>query len=321
MTINSSLFKPLIGKKEASKQTAFSHNDLNRISEDRDEDCLQKAMEIAGENHFAIMPGRAIIRFEDGKAYAAHDKNALAQFEPDFDQSILLGYDKANSPRIATPAFIDSELLPENYKAIDYRSLYMQNILPKEQLGHLAQAASLHTWNSTHKFCGSCGGKTEPRAGGYQKTCPACERIFFPRTDPVVIMLAIDENNDRILLGRSHHFTQGMYSCLAGFVEPGETLEDAVRRETFEEAGIKIGRVCYSASQPWPMPHTLMIGFYAEATSTKITMDTKELEDCRWFSRDEASLLLPENQTSDLETPPAGAIAHVLIRNWINRTI
>jgi NAD+ diphosphatase len=132
-------------------------------------------------------------------------------------------------------------------------------------------------------------------------------------------MLTIDEARDRCLLGRSPHFPPGMYSCLAGFIEPGETMEDAVRRETMEESGIKVGRVRYHASQPWPMPHSLMIGVYAEAQSLDITRDTAELEDCRWFDRSETEAMLASSLgEADASAPPPGAIAHRLMRDWLD---
>jgi NAD+ diphosphatase len=131
-------------------------------------------------------------------------------------------------------------------------------------------------------------------------------------------MLAIDETGDRCLLGRSPHFPPGFYSCLAGFLEPVETMEDAVRRETHEEAGISIGQVRYHASQPWPMPHTMMVGFYAQALSMDIAMDGDELEDCRWFTRQEAMRLL-ERIEGELTTAPDGTIANRLLRDWVQR--
>jgi NAD+ diphosphatase len=158
-----------------------------------------------------------------------------------------------------------------------------------------------------------------PESGGYRRKCQACGHTVFPRTDPVAIMLAVDETHDRCLLGRSPHFPPGMYSCLAGFIEPGETMEDAVRRETLEESGIRIGRVRYHASQPWPMPHSLMIGVYAEAQSLDITRDTNELEDCRWFDRAETEAMLADVLgETDASAPPPGAIAHRLMRDWLD---
>ncbi len=139
-------------------------------------------------------------------------------------------------------------------------------------------------------------------------------RKYFPRTDPVVIMLAVRDG--RCLLGRSPHFPPGWYSTLAGFVEPGETIEDAVRRETFEESGIRIGRVRYHASQPWPFPYSLMIGCHCEALDDTIAFDGSELEDCRWFSRDEVALMLREEHPDGVKCPPSKAIASFLIRAW-----
>ncbi|MEQ9244782.1 MAG: NAD(+) diphosphatase, partial [Nitratireductor sp.] len=142
-----------------------------------------------------------------------------------------------------------------------------------------------------------------------------CGRDHFPRTDPVVIMLAV--RGEQCLLGRSPHFAPGMVSCLAGFVEPGETIEAAVRRETREEAGIAVGAVAYHASQPWPFPYSLMIGCYGQAESEAITMDENELEDCRWFSRDEVRLMLEDRHPDGHRVPPRGAIANRLIRDWV----
>ena len=157
----------------------------------------------------------------------------------------------------------------------------------------------------------------ESRIGGYKRICSGCGHEIFPRTDPVAIMLAIDEKRDRCLLGRNHRFPDGMYSSLAGFVEPGETIENAVRRETREESGIEIGRVRYHASQPWPMPHQLMIGCFAEAISFDIQADEAELADCRWFGRTETAELIERGPVNGLSLPIEGTIARRLIVDWL----
>jgi NAD+ diphosphatase len=215
------------------------------------------------------------------------------------------------------PVRVDADDLASHFKPADMRSLWRDLLLEGEILGEAAQGVSLIRWNSDNRFCGRCGSLTESRIGGYKRVCVACEHIIFPRTDPVVIMLTIDEQRDLCLLGRSHHFAPGMYSCLAGFVEPGETIENAVRRETHEEAGIVAGRVRYHASQPWPMPHSLMIGCYAEARSTEIHLDGTELDDCRWFTREETLAMLDRSAPSGNSSPPKGAIAHRLMRDWV----
>jgi NAD+ diphosphatase len=216
------------------------------------------------------------------------------------------------------PVNIDPDHLPDLYKAATARGIYRERILEGEMLGEAAQGFSLVHWNVTHRFCGKCGGPTEARAGGYKRICSVCGNILFPRTDPVVIMLVIDEESDRCLLGRNNQFPDGMYSCLAGFVEPGETIENAVRRETFEESGIQTGAVRIYASQPWPVPHTLMIGCFAQAASQEITFDTNELADCRWFTREETEAMLQRTLGEPGSTPPKGAIAHRLMRDWLD---
>ncbi len=154
-------------------------------------------------------------------------------------------------------------------------------------------------------------------AWGWRRECPHCGTYHFPRTDPVVIMLAV--NGEHCLLGRQPRFVPGMYSCLAGFLEPGETLEAGVRRELQEEAGIETGRVTYLASQPWPFPASIMIGCIAEATMTEITIDRAELEDARWFSRGEVRRILSGTHDDGIKCPPTMAIAHGLMKAWAMR--
>ena len=178
----------------------------------------------------------------------------------------------------------------------------------------LAAAKALMHWHARHRFCSNCGAPTEVAVAGWRRDCPVCKAMHFPRTDPVVIMLAVD--GDACLLGRQPRFPKGMYSALAGFVEPGETIEAAVRREIREEAGVACGAVQYFASQPWPFPASLMIGCFAEAESRSLEVDRVELEDARWFSRDEAIALLERRHPDGLTAPTPMAIAHHLLKRW-----
>jgi NAD+ diphosphatase len=189
-------------------------------------------------------------------------------------------------------------------------------LLPPGDGGIAAQARQIVDWHARHGFCPNCGEKTRPKDGGWSRICTACSSEHFPRTDPVVIMLVID--GDRCLLGRQPGWPKPMVSALAGFVEAGETLEEAVRREVREEAGVQVGAIRYVASQPWPFPASLMIGCEAEAVSRRIQIDTNELESADWFTRDEvkAALVAP---TQRLGVPPPIAIAHHLIQNWVAR--
>lgn len=177
-----------------------------------------------------------------------------------------------------------------------------------------ATARALTGWHAAHRFCAACGQASEPRQSGWQRVCPACGTPHFPRTDPVVIMLIA--RGDRVLVGRSPGWPEGMYSCLAGFIEPGETIEAAVRREVFEETGIRVGAVRYAASQPWPFPASLMFGMAGEAETEAITLDPNELEDARWLDRAELAQVMAGAHT-ELKAPRAGAIAGWLLGEWL----
>jgi NAD+ diphosphatase len=198
---------------------------------------------------------------------------------------------------------------------IDLRSIVFQGLLPPNHLQPIAIAKALLTWHAKHRFCANCGAPTQATEAGWRRDCASCGSQHFPRTDPCVIMLAID--GERCLLARSARFPPGMWSCLAGFVEPGETLEEAVRRETREEAGVEVRRVTYFASQPWPFPMSIMIGCFAEATSTELSIDPNEIEDARWISREDAALMLERKHKDGLMTPPPAAIAHHIIRAYV----
>lgn len=195
----------------------------------------------------------------------------------------------------------------------------LASTLTPGEAGTAAQARSLLSWHATHSYCATCGHPTDPVEAGWSRLCPACGTRHFPRTDPVVIMVI--HRDDRCLLGRavrSPRYPPGMYSCLAGYVEPAETIETAVRRETLEEVGIHVGEVRYHASQPWPFPSTLMIGCFAEALDTEIRLDPLELESARWFDRQElAAALIRWNRADATRMPPPFTIAHQLVRAWL----
>ena len=177
-----------------------------------------------------------------------------------------------------------------------------------------ATARALLEWHRTHGFCATCGARSDVVHAGWQRTCTACSAQHFPRTDPVVIMLITHGN--RVLLGRGPTWPEGMYSLLAGFIEPGETIEAAVRREVFEESGINVGQVGYLASQPWPFPASLMIGCRGEAVSDQITVDPEELQDARWVTRED--LVDAFAGTHPLIKPSRkGAIARFLMDHWL----
>ncbi|WP_420586023.1 NAD(+) diphosphatase [Ruegeria sp.] len=181
-----------------------------------------------------------------------------------------------------------------------------------------AAAKAVIGWHETHKFCARCGAPSELAQAGWQRSCPSCGGQHFPRTDPVVIMLIT--HGDSVLMGRSPGWPEGMYSLLAGFVEPGETLEAAVRREVMEEAGVPVGAVSYLSSQPWPFPASLMFGCAGQALSRDITIDPVEIEDAMWVSKSEMMQAFA-GEHPNLLPARKGAIAHFLLQNWLADTL
>jgi len=210
-------------------------------------------------------------------------------------ETIFIGLQQ-KAPRFAIaldPASVEPLKAREQFLVTDLRSIAVNALVHKDHLPPLA----------------------EPVSAGWRRDCPSCKTEHFPRTDPVVIMLPVAGSS--CVLGRSYRFARSMWSCLAGFMEPGETIEEAVRRETREEAGIVCGRVNYFASQPWPFPSSLMIGCHAEALTREIVIDRSELDNARWFDREEVAAMLLRIHPEGVTTPPEVAIAYHIIRAWV----
>jgi NAD+ diphosphatase len=299
---------------EASAKVAFSGGRLERLSEKRTDDAIEVARNEPSTRWLLIAHGRLVMDFTDAdKPQAFFNADQLRAFEPEFADGILLGHEDGVAC-CAVRSQHDVELLPEPFRAIDYRSVFSQDLMNRTDLAILAQAAALMAWHSNHRYCGKCGAETAPKAGGAKRICEGCQAEHFPRTDPVAIMLTV--RGDKCLLARGAHFPEKMISCLAGFIEAGETIEEAVRRETLEEAGIRTGAVTYHASQPWPFPYSLMIGCFAEGLNDEIVLEETELEIGRWFSKAEVQQMLAGEHPEGWMVPPSGAIATVLIADW-----
>ncbi len=294
-----------------SSALGFIGGTLDRAALKRtDKGWLKDRLERPDSQFVRFFADRPAIRVDDeGPASIAFaGKSAANGSEP-----VFIGIDDTDRAVFAVQSSEDDAPADETgCELMDLRSLAVQGLLPPQDMGLLAQARTLLHWHSRHQFCANCGARTEIADGGYRRSCPACEASHFPRTDPVAIMVVTKA--DQCLLGRGHHFAEGMYSALAGFVEPGESLEEAARREILEESGIHVGKVTYHSSQPWPFPANLMIGVLGEATSETLEIDPEELEDCRWFGLDEVRSMLSGDHPDGLKTPPPMAIAHHLIK-------
>jgi NAD+ diphosphatase len=215
-----------------------------------------------------------------------------------------------------------SESAPDLGLGGEFRTLNeVVTLLPAAEASILAYARAMVIWHENHQHCGRCGAPTLTTEGGHARVCTneACGHRSFPRTDPAVITLIEDPTGTCALLGRQARWVPGMYSVIAGFVEPGESLEETVIRETFEETGVRVGDVRYMASQPWPFPSSIMLGFRAKAITTEISRGDDELEDCRWFTREDLrSFGSPGGAFENLRLPNAFSIARYLLNTWLD---
>ncbi|HVY41726.1 MAG TPA: NAD(+) diphosphatase [Hyphomicrobiaceae bacterium] len=238
--------------------------------------------------------------------------------------AMFLGIDAENVAHFALPitdhlARATSDAVQFLRPAVDLRSLAMQGALTPEELSLAGQARALAQWHENARCCGRCGSTLLTKDGGWRKKCWGCGLDSFPRTDPVVIMLITDGN--RCILAHEYRYAEKMWSTLAGFLEPGEDIEHAVRREVLEETSIRVGKVAYHSSQPWPFPHSLMLGCVGHAETTEIHIDTNEIAEARWFTREEARMMLEHSHPEGLTAPGPHAIANALIRSFVEQKL
>ena len=301
-----------------TRPNAYTASPLDRAAHLREDAAwLQRALDDPAALWAPVWRGRSLLRqAEDGPAEARLLQGAAAApLRAAAGAWALLGLLDGRALFAADLSELEdaAPLLPAGDDAAfaDLRSA--AGALPANEAAILAHARGLMHWRVRHRFCGHCGHAVEPRSAGNVTACPACGTQHFPRTDPAVIMLVT--RGDRALLGHAQRFPSAtMYSTLAGFVEPGESLEEAVAREVFEETGVRVGRVAYHSSQPWPFPASIMLGFYAEALSEAIVVAPDELTDARWFSR--AEVRAPE--AHGFSIPRRDSIASRLIEDWMD---
>ena len=301
-----------------SNDIPLASHPVNRAAHHRtDEDWLEAAK--ANENVLVFL-------MQKGQPLVQMSGQNLVWLGPEFarigamDEAVFLGLDKAGSPIFAVnmnPGFkLEGSLLQGSGEFTDMRAA-AGGLAPMEA-NLAATARSLLEWHRSHRFCSKCGAQSEPAEAGWKRICPSCGAEHFPRTDPVAIMLAVKD--DKCLLGRQASWPAGFWSALAGFVEPGETVEQAATRELEEEAGIKAdpAKAEYLFCQPWPFPSSLMVGIIVEAETTDVSVEQDELEAARWITREEARQVLAGTHP-DIYAPPPMAVAHHILKTWAER--
>ncbi|WP_244617625.1 NAD(+) diphosphatase [Pyruvatibacter mobilis] len=303
----------------------FANNPLDRVSDKRtDEAWLKEKMDDPESRYVPFYNLQPFVLPEvapgDGKDIGWLPPQMVKPLMTSNSVTVLLGINKRGRALFATDLSAGENPEQTAFKGMgefeDLRGLAMKGEITPGELAIMAQGKSMIDWHLRHGFCANCGYPTDMMEAGYKRVCPDCKAEHFPRTDPVVIMLAT--RGDKALLGRQPMFPRGMFSSLAGFIEPGESIEEAVAREMMEEAGIQVRNVRYHSTQPWPYPSQLMIGCHAEAETEEVTVDGIELEEARWFSRDELRAVLA-GENKGFWVPPAFAIAHQLIRHWVDQ--
>jgi NAD+ diphosphatase len=285
-------------REEAAIAVARSHPEARVVPVWR-----SQSLVIAGEVPAAALPGLL-----DLAELAAHPEAAATL--------VLLGL-RDGVPHFALDvSFLDEPSALPAFSGLGGEFVDLRQVgavLPAEEGALLAYARAMMSWHRRSRFCGSCGAPTESRQGGHVRACTACGVEEFPRSDPAVIML-VHDGADRCLLARQASWPPRVFSTLAGFVEPGESLEAAVTREVFEEAGVRVLEATYHSSQPWPFPSSIMLGFFARAEASEPTVDPEEIETARWFARDE---LRDAVERRELKLPAPLSIARRLVEDWL----
>jgi len=283
---------------------AFAGNPLDRASAERPGDAWIAARRAAG---------RFLPFWQMKPLLTADSRAAFLPWRGEWEgrTTVFLGLDGAE-PLFAVDLGKDETAPVLDGAFHDMRAAAF--LLPGRDTAIAGQAKALLDWHARHGFCPNCGHATTIRDGGYRRLCPQCGAEHFPRTDPVVIMLPVHEGS--CLVGRNSRFVNGLFSAFAGFVEPGETMEEAVRRELLEETALRVGAIRYHRSQPWPFPSSLMLGCYAQALSRDFTIDGAEIADARWVTKDEARRWLKDEVMDEMRVPGTIAIAYHLIKDW-----
>src|SRR6201994_189674 len=299
-------------------QPAFVTHVLDRAAHLRNDDAKLLALEGKSDTRaYVVHRDSLVVNKENGGSRALLTIDEAIKYGAN-PGTIFLGLREGAAifgMGISAPA-VEKLLTRADVGVSELRGMAMQGVVPPDQLSAIAMAKSLVSWHQRHGYCANCGTRTGMVQGGWKRDCPSCKVEHFPRTDPVVIMLVT--SGDKVLLGRQKQFLPGMYSCLAGFVEAAETIEDAVSREIFEESGTRVKDASYYMTKPWPYPSSLMIGGTARDVNEDIVVDRTELEEARWFDRDELALMHKRKHPDGLFAAHPFAIAHHLIGDWLH---
>ncbi|MDX2259755.1 MAG: NAD(+) diphosphatase [Hyphomicrobiaceae bacterium] len=299
---------------------------LDRLSEKRkDREFMEGLVAETTSRYFVLAGGKPVVVSDAGRTatkvkwFGFAEVNAMGLA---LNEAIFLGVDGEGRATFAQPT---SEHYARNAPdarehlapIADLRTLAAQGSMAPDELSLVAQAVALVHWHENHRCCGRCGGSMSAKDGGWKRRCWSCKHEAFPRVDPVVIMAVTD--GERIVLAHEERFPDKMYSALAGFVEPGDDIEGAVRRETREEVGLDVGKVELLGSQPWPFPHSLMLGCIASAEPADLKVNDAEIQEARWFTREEAALMLAGKHPQELWLPGPQSMAHHLVKAFLER--
>ncbi len=291
-----------------SAPLAFTGHDLDRDDHTRADPARLAEMRERSDARMLALEG-VMPRFADDGLLVTDMSGVGAD-----DELVYLGL------RDQAPLFVQVPPEGDMRQAVTMRETMMALMqLPAAELALFGGARSIADWHARHRFCAQCGGGTHIAKGGWQRNCKVCQAAHFPRVDPVAIMLV--EHDGALLVGRGRGWPERSYSALAGFVEPGESVEEGVVREVFEEVGVRVRDVSYIASQPWPFPSQLMIGCHSFADSRELTIDETEIEDAQWFTRAQVADAMANGQdAASFVPPPRTAIAHYLLQHWLEKT-